>query len=561
MRDSNVLLKALVLALAMTGMVSCQDDEGGITPPPVDAVEVGDQALKELLLAQGVDADNDGYITAAELAAVRTLDLSYTSGAKITVITELAQLTSVEELTLDGNSIRSLAPIAGLKNLKRLSARSNGAMAVGDLSGLESLEELDLSDNALTGLVEQLENGNTINSLELTDNLKLRKVTVNEESALDCIVVNGLPLVESVEAAGCDILLYVYADNCPKIKSIDVHGSSLFILPMISGSKALERLDCSDCSLYSTEYIAMFQEEYPALSTLLVNGNNKLNDSGLANFREVNFSLLPALETLDISGTCFFSLDFSANKRLRVLHAENMPNLKRLDLRNEAYPSGADYRIVENNPSLKLIVVDDGAELEAVEALVGTAEITVTTDPNEGGGDISADFLPVPAPAEGSDEDLSPGSVGNFMWYPPEVCGLQLEDAKRMEAEKFGGVFKEELTTTVDGYTIYYFKVRPEINPDIAYRSYWIGADGTVEKICSYVVVRKKFLVKKEGEWIVNPNFRPAALAPVESLGERDGAFYFKGGPYGSNFLYEFGIRAVLLDGVEYAEIAYALAE
>lgn len=558
MRDSNVLLKVLVLALAMTGVVSCQDDESGVTPPPVEAVEVGDPALKEQLLAHGVDADNDGYITAAELAAVRTLDLSHTSGPKITVITELAQLTSVEELTLDGNSIRSLAPIAGLKNLKRLSVRSNGAMAVGDLSGLESLEELDLSDNTLTGLVEQLENGNTINSLDLTNNLKLRKVTVNEESALDCIVVNALPRIESVEAVGCDLLLYVYAIDCPALRSIDVHGSGIFVMPWISGARALESLDCSDCSLYSTEYLAVFQQEYPALKRLLVSGNASVNDSGAADFREVDFSLLPALETLDVSGTRFAELDFSGNKQLRELRAENMPRLRQIDLRNDAYPQGADYRIVEGNAELKLILVDEGAETEAVLALVGTADITVANEPE--GGDETTDFLPVPAPAVGSDENLSPSSVGNFMWYPPQVCGKKLSDV-RLEETKKGGTLKEELTAQVGDFAVYYFAISPSSNPDIAYRSYWIGTDEKVAQIRSYVVSREKFLVKKEDAWIMNPNFKPSSLAPVESLGERDGAFWFKGGPYAVSFSYEFSIRAVLLGGKEYAEITYTLAE
>lgn len=557
MRNSNVSWKILLLALAATGVMSCSDDENGPVSP-VDAVEVGDSVLKERLLAQGVDANNDGYITAEELAEVRKLDLTHTSGERITVIAGLEHLVSVEELILDGNAVRSLVPVSGLKNLRRLSVRDNGIMATGDLSGLEALEELDLSGNALTGKVEQLENGNTMNCLDLDGNLNLRKVTVNEESALDCIVVNALPRIESVEAAGCDMLLYVYAIDCPALRSIDVHGSGIFVMPWISGARALESLDCSDCSLYSTEYLAVFQQEYPALKRLLVSGNASVNDSGAADFREVDFSLLPALETLDVSGTRFAELNFSGNKQLRELRAENMPRLRQIDLRNEAYPQGADYRIVEGNAELKLILVDEGAEMEAVRALVGSAEITVSNKP-EGGGETT-DFLPVPAPAVGSDENLSPSSVGNFMWYPPQVCGKKLSDV-RLEETKKGGTLKEELTARVGDFAVYYFAVSPGSNPDIAYRSYWIGTDEKVAQIRSYVVSREKFLVKKEGAWIMNPNFKPSSLAPVESLGERDGAFWFKGGPYAVSFSYEFSIRAVLLGGEEYAEIAYTLAQ
>lgn len=547
-----MLLKGLVLALAMTGAMSCSDDE--TTPPlPDNAVEVGDQALKEQLLAQGVDANNDGYITNEELAAVRTLDLSYTSGAKITTITELQYLASVEELKLDGQAVRSLTPIASLKNLKRLSVRKNGSVVVGDLSGLESLEELDLSENALTGTAEEAGEGGQLNSLDLENNLKLRKVTVNEEVELDCIVVNGLPEIESLEATGCDKLLYVYAMQCPKLKSIDVHGGKSFLMPWITESKALESLDCSDCKLYSTEHMQIFTHEYPALRTLLVSGNASLNNNDVANFREVDFSLLPALETLDISGTCFVNLDFTANRQLRVLHAENMPNLKRIDLRNDSFPAGADYRIVEGNPELKFILVDLGDEKTAVEALVGSADITVTNDPE--GGDISNEYVPVPAPAEGSDADLSPKSIGAMMWYPPKaLCGKTLAEVKTAES----GTLKAEMTAETDGYTISYFAQSDE---DIKYRAYWIGEDGKVAKIGNYVVTREKFLVKKEGAWIMNPNFNPTFPKALESLGERDGAFYYKGAPYGESFSYEFGIRAVLLDGVEYAEVMYTLAE
>ncbi len=109
-----------------------------------------DAGFGAALISAGTDANADGFVTSAELAAVNSLDLS---GGTFSSMEGIGGATALQTLKLGTHGLQSLpAELASLTNLQSLDVSGNPLTALPDLSGLGVLTTLDISDCAFSAL-------------------------------------------------------------------------------------------------------------------------------------------------------------------------------------------------------------------------------------------------------------------------------------------------------------------------------------------------------------------------------------------------------------------------
>lgn len=540
MKKSFFFGMLLCAALAACLACACSDsNEEPPTPPqpviPDDYIEFPDKTLAARLLESGVDTDKDGYIIPAEAAKVTQLSFIHTDDGsdKIVSLEGLEHFTALESLSIAFNAVTSLAPVAKLPVLDMLDANDNELTEV-DLSELPELRILNLKNNPLAGDCDL----KPCRALEQVDLSGTRITTLD---------VSGLPKLESVVAQLCKDLYRLTATHCPELILIAARGSKIAGVTIVSDPK-LQFLDLSDCDLVSHSQ-PLFTEQLPALKKIDVSGNKARMQDQTPFFDVLDLSLFPALEECIISNTLFPVLDFSKNPALKRLEAEHMEELVRIDLHNDAFVAEAEYKIVEGNEALATVIVDPGEEKTYVEGLFAAdPDVTVTDDPKGGSGDL---FVPRPAPADGPvDTEPYPESIGMLMFFPEfNLYGQTLDEAKSYEAGK--GEVREEMTSQADELTIHVFYVGTD---KTIYRTYWTDADGAIDHVAIYSP-RAKFLVRKDGKWMMNPDFAPVdnSYRSLTFEEERDGCFYYTAGKPACRI----AIRAVVVGEEELAELVF----
>lgn len=507
------IFKFSTLLLALAAIMACNDkpidkpEEPETPVAPSDTVAFADPELKARILKSGADSNKDGYITFEEAKAVKELDLS----------------------------------------------KGDGNTKIRDISGLEhftALETLDLSNNAISGnaVVGDEETGQ-YTVLELTSFLpSLVQFSLNNDEGIEWVDASDMTKLERLSISGTKTMFYLYVTGCPALKTVEASGNKALIVVSFADDPVLESLNLASCNLTSHS-VPLFTNELGALKTLNISGHTATMSDGTPFFDVVDMKYFPALEELNVSNTLFATLDFSKNKALKTLDADRMSRLLSVDFRNETFAENSSFSFDECS-KLNYVLVDNDAEKAYVKSVVAP-NVKVIFDISELGGNQGA-FNPQPATAVGNDDDQSPKSVGNMMWYPVhDLCGKTVDDMKTAEGEPNGA-----LTSVIDGYTVYVYNVN---DTEIKYRAYYTDADGTIQKIGSYSQPRNIFVVLKDNAWIVNPNFNPTFPAALTKEEDGDGYFRYSGAPYGASFSYLISFRAVLLDGQEYAEIIYTL--
>ena len=508
------------------------------------------QRIVRQITRGGVDADNDGGISYEEALAVTSLDLSASAGGdKISDLSGLEHFTRLEILKLKNNDLRSLAPVEQLTLLTLLDASDNRISGV-DLSQLTLLNDLDLSNNELTSLDLEANTalkrlaaqGGAFASIEIK-HLQQLETALLDDGALESLVTTGMDRLRRLEVAR-NSLLTLTANNCPALEQIDASGNRIVDITLFN-TPALAELDLSDNNLLTLDV-----HQLSGLRTLIVSGNNVTRDDGTGYLSTIDLTGCALLERFEASSTTLETVSFAANPALRQLTIEQAAHLTRINLKNEAFPDGAAYRISEGNALLETVLTDEGGELEYVRGLFSSRpEVTVTSDDSPGPGPVTG-FVPQPAPTDGpDDEDQNPDSFGYFMTFPNvNLFGGTLDDAKSEEAKQECPL-DESKTATVDGYTAYTFLVNGNI---VIYRTYYLDADGLIQKIIQYVS-RPKVLVLKDHEFIMNPNFPVNGYPALTEEEPADGYYYYSCSSNGSRV----GIRAVVIEGEELGELVY----
>ena len=216
--------------------------------------------------------EKDGYLSAEEIAAVKSIDIPY--GCKD--VTGITVFSAVEEITFVATySAFPTLDVSSFKHLKFLGGYMN----------------FDL-----TSIVFGPNNSSTLKKLFI-DHFQGNSLDLSSLSALEELRLYQCPNLTSVNVSNCTNLVQIGVCFCGKVTSLDVsHNLQLEHLSVDNGALTTLDVSCNE-----------------KLTTLACN-NNQLTSLDLSNN--------PLLERLDCSNNNLTDLDIDNNNRLRILRYE-----------------------------------------------------------------------------------------------------------------------------------------------------------------------------------------------------------------------------------------------
>lgn len=225
MKSARKLLCLALAALLMLALCAPALAAGDVA---VDAAHFPDKAFREYV-QKNCDTNGNGKLSAAEIAAVASLDLT---AAGIADLTGVRTFTALQELFCFDNPLTAL-DVSGLTELRRLDCSGLAKLTALNVTGCAALETLLCSSCALTAL-----------DLTGCEALTRLECSYNPLTALD--------------VSGCEPLTYLGCAGCA-LTGLDLSGlAALEILSCgdnaletltLTGCTALENLDCSGNAL------------------------------------------------------------------------------------------------------------------------------------------------------------------------------------------------------------------------------------------------------------------------------------------------------------------------
>lgn len=262
---------------------------------------------------------------------------------------------NLKKLNCFGNSIVNL-DLQGLNNLEYLQASQNKITGV-TFSGSTSLKEIDLNSNKLTSI--NIDNLTSLSKLFIFGN-QLKSLTFNNNSALEKVWCSD-NLITSLDFSTTPNLKHIYCyDNL--LTSINL-GAINSIIEFICYNNKLTNLNVNNLSNmtyfdFSSNQISTIT--FPTINNLF---SLKISDNPISN---LDLNSLSKLDILHSSNTLITDLDCSQTG-IRQLFCSNNPNIQTINVKNNVYsysdPDLLNYGfVIENNPQLLSICVDDGEQ-------------------------------------------------------------------------------------------------------------------------------------------------------------------------------------------------------
>ena len=360
-----------------------------------DAIKIDEKTFPDETfrnyISDNVDGNSDGELSASEIAATTSIDVS---GLYIEDLAGIEYFTSLEELDCYENSLTSL-DVSGCTALTELNCRNNQLASL-DVSGCIALTELNCKGNQLTSLnisgcaaLKRLYcGGNQFTSLNVSSCTALEELYCdgNQLTGLDltkCTALTALDCGEnqltSLDVSECTAITALSCYN-NKLTSLDVSKLSGLRIIYCYNNKltsldvtkctALTELDCYNNKLTSLDVSKMSGLEF------LYFGNN--------NISSIDLSECTALKTLCCGKNMLTSLDLS--KCSQLSDADLSPNKIKLvgavdlsgftidgvDMERVINVSGAsivDGKFVAESSSVIMITYDYDTKNENSDAL------------------------------------------------------------------------------------------------------------------------------------------------------------------------------------------------
>ncbi|MBR3057127.1 MAG: DUF4214 domain-containing protein [Clostridiales bacterium] len=238
------------------------------------------------------DTDNDGTLSAAEIALVMSMNLPF---LKVTDMTGIGYFTSLRRLNCSCNLITVL-----------------------DVSNNTNLEYLDCSCNEIKSLL--LKNNTNLKELDCTQN-ELTTLIVSSESKLEKVTCRQTKLQR------------LELPSLMNLKYLDCSTNQSLSMVNVSGCKNLTELLFFECN---DEDRTLGSKE--TNSTLLLTGCSSLSSLDVSHSRmaKLDVSSCTSLKELKCAASELESLDLSRNLQLRSLYCGENP-LERLSLTENIY--------------------------------------------------------------------------------------------------------------------------------------------------------------------------------------------------------------------------------
>lgn len=296
------------------------------------------RALTELNLRDNYISDlagvNFASIAHLPLRQLNLRDNIAESGARLSDIELLGDLTQLESLNLRDNHIQDLAPLTFLTSLSSLNLRGNQVSDLVPLQTLSALNELNLRENALTDLAPL----SALTNLEYL-NIHSNPVNAGFEAltnlpGLHTLIMRNVALGEHV----------VYLDNLDNLQRLNLRNTGIANTQPLGFMRQLEQLDLRD----------NFINDISAFSTLtslkaLDLANNQVRDiqalRPLTNMQDLNLSGNAVADIGPLAGmTDLAELNMDGNPTVTGFEAlGNLEQLQSLNLSNAALGTNVNY--------------------------------------------------------------------------------------------------------------------------------------------------------------------------------------------------------------------------
>ncbi len=291
-----------------------------------DPYEFADDNFRLALLNENntIDVNEDGVISIGEVRVVKSIDVSADAMESVTKSLVLDATRATESATGAGN-LKSL-PLADFVALEELLADNNPGLGYLDVSQNAKLKNIAMNNVSVVMLSESQYADETFKkSMEDGTSIDAQVVSVSQEVLISNNDIKSY-LVENY-AGGDGILSYGEAATATKLELDDTTAmnieKSILYLP------SLEELVLSNCSALSSldlgalgELLTLNLSGTSTLSEVDWTANGKLRSLNIAYtaLTSADVSMLPSLESFDMSNTSIAEIDLTNNTELSALN-------------------------------------------------------------------------------------------------------------------------------------------------------------------------------------------------------------------------------------------------
>ena len=275
-----------------------------------DGVEVTfkDDNLKQALINNGVDSNNDGLISRGEMRM--QFHSLYLGGSTIADLTGMEYAVNLVGLDLSDNNITDISALSGLTNLTVLDLLTNQISDLAALSKLTNLCSLDVSNNAITD-ISVLANLTVLGKdggwLYLDDN-----------QISDISVLPGLLYVTDLSLANNPISNFNPLQQMTNLQCLSLSGDGLISINLLQNMTNLEFVDISNNNITDISVLKSMDN----LIGLSLSANKITDITALKDLTSLNY--------LDLSDNAI--RDISALQGMNSLNVLNLSKNKIEDI-------------------------------------------------------------------------------------------------------------------------------------------------------------------------------------------------------------------------------------
>ena len=322
--------------------------------------------LSSLVSLQELELDVNKISDASPLANLTRLTNLILDENNISNTAPFSRLTALEQLTLSSNQISDVGPLARLTNLKDLALDNNKINNIGPLMNLTALQSLFLSDNTISDMTA-VSNMNQLtelglNSNHLTDLSALARLTALKELGLDNNQISDVtPLSKLINLHKLTITNNNITDLNP-LKQL-IHLTELEADDKGKSSIAPSAAGVSDGGIYNSDRVITFN-----------NGTAKLNDKPITSGTTVSAEGGYALFIMDhnsVSTSIHFMIDKTVPVVTGVASGEVYTDVPRITFSEgkatlNGNPFGNGAGVSKEGP-YTLIVVDEAGNRTTID--------------------------------------------------------------------------------------------------------------------------------------------------------------------------------------------------
>ena len=288
---------------------------------------IPDSNFEQHLITQAIDSEGtlDGQVLTSDIAAVSSLDISYSSISNLTGISDFSALTYLRATFV--TSLTSL-DLSGLIALDELDLSMSFNVNALNITGCSSLRDLDIRFTQISTL--DLSTSPTIEIIDMYKNTGIQNLDLSGLTSLTRIAANE-SVLQVLNVAGCSALSTIQIDET-SVTSLDL-SNNLALTNLTIYDTFIDSIYLTNCTNFQNLSLIQCRDLAVVDLTNCTSMTNLNILDTYSDLTSLDFSTLTALESIDLSGSGIEDVDLSNNTNLTSLSISGS-GVNTLDLRN-----------------------------------------------------------------------------------------------------------------------------------------------------------------------------------------------------------------------------------